>query len=181
MARCAFALALGLVLAAVGLAQKPNAVAAAAQKDIVDLAQTLRDGKTQLVAEKVTAIKARHTLDNLMTVFKIREKGGLGFEMKVIALQRSERGPSAVLKKESADLIKLAHVTSAMAAITRAYPPGGGKAGDKKRWNGALDEQKKASDELIKAVNANDSKSVSRAARRLLNACTVCHSSYRKV
>ena len=103
-----------------------------------------------------------------------------GVEAKIIALQRTERGPSAaVLKKEAADIIKLAEVNMAMAEIAKPYFTKAAEGKGKKDWDKWLDEQKKASEDLIKAVKASDSKAVAKAAKELLASCTDCHSVFR--
>src|SRR5262245_28649542 len=99
-----------------------------AQKDVLDVVKLVEAGKDKDVTTKVAAIKKKDVeLNHLMHVYKLKEKGGLGFgekpedksgvEAKIIALQRG-KGPSAmVVKKEAKDLIKLAHVNIAMAEI----------------------------------------------------------------
>jgi hypothetical protein len=195
----AFALAVTLAFAAVGTAQKEekdkkDKVAKEvldARKDILDLTKTIESGKKDAVANKVAAIRKGHDLDSLMKIYQIHEKGGLGYgekpdaksgvEAKIIALQRNPRGPSpAVLKKESADLLKLAYVNIAMAEIAKPFfnKPMEGKG--KKEWDGWLDDQKKASEDLVKAVKAEDSKAVAKAAKALLDSCTDCHAVFRK-
>jgi len=163
-----------------------------ARKDVLEVFEAVKGGKADKdLAAKAAAIHKKGVdLNNLMAVYKIKEKGGVGFgekpdaksgvEAKIIALQRTERGPSATLiKKEKDDLIKLARLNVAMAEIARPHFPGpkGGK--NKKDWDKWLDDQKKASKDLMAAVNKGDGKAVSKAAKDLLATCTECHETYR--
>jgi len=189
MTKYANGLALGvaLVVATVGVAQNQKADP---QKDVLDVARVIEEGKgANAVQAKVKAIKAKgYDLDELMKVYKLKEKGGLGFGEKPAAksgieakIQALTKGlPAATLKKESKDLLKLADVNLAMAEITRPHfvKPMEGKG--KKDWDKWLDDQAKASKDLIDAVKAQDGKAVAKAARQLQNACTECHATFRQ-
>jgi len=192
MTKSALGLALGaaLVLGTVVLAQNP--AQAAARKDILDVAKAVEDGKTdKAIQAKVKAIKVKGTdLEDLMRVYKPRQKAGLGFgakpaadsgiEMKIIELQRNARGPAAAaLKRDSEDLVKMAYVTLAMAEITRPYfvKPRNGKGN--KDWQKWLDDQRQASIDLIAAVKAQNAKAVAQAAKKMVDSCTECHAAFR--
>jgi len=163
-----------------------------ARKEVLDVVKLVEGGKDdKALAGKAAEIhKKSIDLTYLMAIYRIKEKGGIGFgekpddksgiEAKIIALQRNKRGPApATLKKEAKDLIKLAQVNVAMAEIARPHFPGdkGGKT--KKDWNKWLDDQKKAAKELMEAVKKEDPKGVAKAAADLLNACTECHAEYK--
>ena len=169
-----------------------------ARKDVLDVLKDVEGGKEdKVIVAKGVAIQKKGTdLNNLMKVYKLKEKGGLGFgdkpddksglEAKIIALQRTERGPStATLKKEAKGIVKLAHVNIAMAEIGRphydAYKATG-KANGKtqKDWDRWFDDQKKAAKELIEAVKKEDGKAVAKASKDLLATCTECHAAFRK-
>jgi hypothetical protein len=193
--------ALTLALAAVSAARDDkkdkdkgeDADVVAARKEVLGVYDLVKAGKADKdVAAKAVAIQKKGVdLNYMMAVYKIKEKGGLGYggdkpdpksgiEAKIIALQRTERGPSAtVLKKEKDDLIKLAQLNVAMAEIAKPHFPGpkGGK--NKKDWDKWLDDQKKAAKDLMAAVNKGDSKAVATAAKNLLATCTECHETYR--
>jgi hypothetical protein len=194
MTKYVIGLAVGtaLVVATVVVAQLPNPAQAAAQKDVLDVAKAIEDGKgNKAIQAKVKAIKGKGTdLADLMWVYKNRQKAGLGFgakpaddsgiEKKILELQRTARGPAAAaLKRDSEDLIKMAYVTLAMAEITRPYfnKPANGKG--RMAWNKWLDDQEKASRDLIAAVKAENPKAVAQAAKNLLNSCTECHAVFR--
>jgi hypothetical protein len=194
----ALGLALTLSFAVIGTAEekkdkKVDLDVLKARNATLDLVKALEDKKGDKVVEgKVATIKKDgHELDALMKIYKPLESGGIGFagkegkengiEATIIRLQRTERGPSvATLKKEGKDIIKLAYINIAMAEIAKPYfnKPSEGKG--KKDWDKWLDDQKAAAQDLIKAVEKEDSKAVAKAARALLAACTDCHSPFRK-
>jgi hypothetical protein len=191
---CAVGLAVGVVLVvgAVGLAQAPNPAVVAARKDILDVAKAVEDGKgDKVVQAKVKAIKNKPTdLEDLMKVFKMHKKAGIGFgpkptpdsgiEVKINELQRNANGPAAAaLKKDSEDLVKMAYVTMAMAEITKPHfiKPVNGKG--KKDWDKWLDDQKQSSVDLIAAVRRGNAKAVAAAAKKLQDSCTECHAAFR--
>jgi len=193
MTKYALGLAVGAALVVgVVVAQNPNPAVVAARKDVLDVTKAVEDGKgDKAIQAKAKAIKAKGIdLDDLMAVYKTRRKGGLGFgakpaddsgiEKKIAELQRNARGPApAALKKDSEDLVKMAHVTQAMAEITRPHfaKPMNGKG--KKDWDNWLDDQEKASKDLIAAVRAMNPKAVAQAAKKLQDSCTECHAAFR--
>jgi len=194
----AVGVALTLALIAVGTARddkdkEEDKDVVAARKDVLDVFEAVSGGKGEKVlVEKATAIQKKGVdLNNLMAVYKLKEKGGVGYgekpeaksgiEAKIIALQRNKRGPApAVIKKEKDDLIKLAQLNIAMAEIAKPHFPGNKGGKNKKDWDGWLDDQKKAANDLIKAVNAGNGAAVAKAATNLLGSCTNCHDTYRQ-
>ena len=79
-----------------------------AQKDVLDVLKLVEAGKDKDVKDKVAAIKKKDVeLMHLMKVYKLKEKGGLGYgdkpddksgvEAKIISLQRTAKGPSAMV------------------------------------------------------------------------------------
>jgi len=187
--------ALALAFTAVGVARddEDDKDTIAARKDVLDVLKAVESGKGDKDLENLAAgIKKKDVeLNNLMKVYKNKDKGGLGYgvkpdaksgiESKIIELQRNARGPAvATLKKEKNDLIKLAQLNIAMSEIARPHfqKPMEGKG--KKDWDKWLDDQKAASKELIEAVKKEDGKGVAKAAKELLNSCTECHSIFRK-
>lgn len=188
--RLAFGVALTLALSAVGVARDDDEETVAARKAVLDVLQAAEGGKSDSdLKAKAEAIKKKDMeLNTLMKVYKLKEKGGLGFgakpdaksgmEAKIIALQKAPA--KATIKKEKADLLKLAYLNIAMAEIAKPHfqKPMEGK--NKKDWDKWLDEQKTAAKELIEAVNKEDGDAVSKAAKNLYNSCTECHSVFRK-
>jgi hypothetical protein len=193
MTRYALGLAVGAALVVgVVVAQNPNPAVVAARKDVLDVTKAVEDGKgDKAIQAKAKAIKNKGVdLEDLMQVYKTRQKNGLGFgakpannsgiELKIQELQRNARGPAvAALKKDSEDLVKMAHVTLAMAEITRPHfnKPMNGK--NKKDWDKWLDDQAQASKDLIAAVKAVNPKGVALAAKKMQDSCTECHAAFR--
>jgi len=160
-----------------------------AQKDVLDLAKLVEQGKESEVAGKAATIKKSYEdLNTVMHVYKPSPKGGIGFgkpaagdgiELKVIALGKRAL-PPATLKKEKDDLVKMAYINIAMAEVAAQYAPAKPKGGKgAKEWKQYASDQKKASLELIKAAQAGDPAKVKAAANNINNACNNCHSDFR--
>jgi cytochrome c556 len=160
----------------------------AAQKDILDLAKAIEDGKDgKAVATQVAAIKKKYEeLGTVMHIYKPRDKGGLGFgtapkggiEFKIRDLSKRKLAPMT-LQKEAKELLRLGYVNIALAEIAKPYfgKPKGGKG--KKDWDQHLDDQKKAAQELIAAVKAKDVNAIKKIADKLDASCNNCHSDFR--
>src|SRR5438477_9473010 len=100
--------------------------------------------------------------------YKTKQKRGIGhgsnpkhgIETKIIALGKRAL-PAGTLDKESRELIRMAYVNIAIAEIAKHYAPAKPKGGKgKKDWEAHLADQKKSSQDLIKAVKAKDPKAV---------------------
>jgi hypothetical protein len=166
-------------------------VSGARQPDVLAATQAVEQGKPdKVLVDMAAAAKAKGvTLDQLMEVYKLHQKGGLGvgakpapnsgIEAKIHELQRGKGPTPAALNKEAADLIRLANVNIAMAEMARPHFPKPMNGKNKKDWDRYLDEQKQASRDLIAAVKAGKGADVARAARSLQNACVECHASFR--
>jgi len=161
---------------------------AEARKEVLAVVKMVEEGKDdKALADRANEIRKKEIeLNHLARIYKLEEKGGLGYgenpdpksgiEAKIIALQRTAKGPSVeTLRKERKALIRLAHVNVAMAEIARPHfiKPMDGK--NKKDWDRFCDDQKKAARDLIVAVEKEDGPAVARAATELLAACTDCH------
>jgi len=179
MHRCAIGLAAGVALTLATFA------VSSAQKAPED--PGVNAARAEILA-KVAPRGGKPKLDDLVLVYKRVNRGGLGFgpqpnatsgmETKIIDLSRA--APSKVtVKMESDDLIKLAHRMIAMADLVRPHftKPMGGKG--KKDWDQWLDDQKVAAKELIRAVENEDGKAVTKAAKKLHYACGECHAAFR--
>jgi len=186
-----FGVAVTLVLTAGGGArdEREDKETVEARKEVLAVVKMVEDGKSDKeIADRAAAFRKKDVdLNYLMKVYKLKERGGLGYgenpeprsglEAMIIALGRG-KGPSAgTLKKERKALIKLAQVNVAMAEIARPHHPGKKFGKDQKEWDKWLDDQKQAARDLIDAVKKEDGPAVARAAKELLAACTDCHSS----
>jgi cytochrome c556 len=96
-------------------------------------------------------------------------------EQKLIDLGKRELSAEA-LKKESADLTRLAHINQVVGEMTRSYAPARPFLGrGKKEWEQDVTALKKASQDLLKAVKASDPRAVKAAVSRINAACNSCH------
>ncbi len=191
MTRYVRGLVFGLGLLAIGLTtaraldDKDDKEVKAAQKDVLDLCKEIAGGKN--VSSRAAEIKKKYEdLNTVMHAYKPKAKGGIGFgsnpkdgiETKVISL--GKRVPAGSLDKEGPELIRMANINIAIAEIAKHYAPAKPKGGKgKKDWETHLADQKKESQDLIKAVKAKDYKAVKAAANNLNNACNNCHSDFR--
>jgi hypothetical protein len=170
-------------LTGVGAFQAPeDKEAKGAREQVLQLAKEAEAGKK--VTSKAAALGKRYEdLSALKVIYKARQRGGIGFgprptygiEQKIIDVTKKVLSP-ADLKKESAELVRLAHINIVLAEATRAHTP----AKDFSRmtpklWIQYVGDMKKASQDLIKAVKASDAKGVKTAATRLNTSCNECH------
>jgi hypothetical protein len=158
-----------------------------ANDDIVDLAKEIEKGADEkAVAKKVAEIKKNHEeLGTIMTAYKPKAKGGIGYgekgvsiEIKLGDMEKNRGIAPATLKKEEAELVKMAYVNIAIAEIAKAYPQKKGGKGEKE-WNKHNDDQKKAAMELIAAIKGGEQNAVKNAAKKLNAACYDCHGNFR--
>src|SRR5262249_10579659 len=144
-----FALAATLLLAAVVLTGRylPEVWAQAAggaNKDVLDLAKDLQEGKDG--AAKVADIRKKYELEDVMHVFKPSTKGGIGYdggprgatdgiELKVINLSKTALSADE-LARQKLPLAKLAYINAAIADVATKYAPDKPKGGKgAKEWN----------------------------------------------
>jgi hypothetical protein len=151
---------------------------------LVELAKASEAGKD--LSKSAKAILQRHDLDEIKQALRQREKGGVGvgkwqqgkangIESKLLILAR--RDPTAAqLKAESADLLKMTHVLIASAEVTKVGAPNYNSSSRRKRYLQDCDEMKGGSLDLLKAVKDSDTKATRKAALRIQNACSGCHS-----
>lgn len=184
-------LAFGLVLfssSATGHFFDEKADIKKAQKDILDLAKKIEEGKD--VGSDCAAIRKKYEeLNTLMHSFKPSPKGGIGtglepkagdgIEVKIINLGKRALSPAALTKEKSA-IVKLGYINAALAEISMHYAPEKPKGGKgAKEWKAYCEEMKKASMELVEAANAGKLPAIKTAATNLNNSCNNCHSDFR--
>jgi hypothetical protein len=182
MTRAARGLAFGSVLVlGAGLLSARAQDLRGVGKDVADLAREAEAGTD--VSKKAAALAKRYARTGaVMRVYSPRARGGIGFgprgegiEYKFLDL--GERPLSAAaLKKESPDLLQLAHVNMVVAEVLRGHAPEKPVAGrGKKEWVRDLEGLKRGSQALLQAVKAGDPKAVQVAAVRINGACNSCH------
>jgi hypothetical protein len=150
-------------------------------KEVLDLAREAESGKD--VTAKAASLRKRFgNARAAMRLFNPRSAGGLGFgprgvaiEWKLVNLGEDGISPEE-LKKEAADLRRVAQVNLVLAEVTRGFAPEKPFLGrGKKEWDRDVDAMKAASRELLKAVQAGSPKDVQTAVGRINNACNSCH------
>jgi cytochrome c556 len=156
-----------------------------AQKDILDLADMLANGKN--IGARAAALKKKYEdLEQIMNSYKPGNKGGIGYgkkkegiELKLIAMGKEALAAGA-LKKEKDDLLKMAYINLAIAEVASHYAPAKPKAGKgAAQWKKYTSDQKKAVAELVKAINASSPAKVKAAANDINSACNGCHADFR--
>jgi hypothetical protein len=170
-------MAVAVAILAAGHAQDAKSPA----REVLALARESEEGKD--VTKKAAALKKHFArVRAAMNLYNPRSRNGIGFGSRGVAIERKlveleEEVPSAeTLKKESAELTRVAHLTLVMAEITRTFAPDKPFLGKgKKEWERDVDAMKAASQELLKAIKDSSPKAVQTAAARLNNACNNCH------
>ena len=181
MANCWRGLVPGMVvvvgLLAVGQAQEVRGPA----REVVELAREAEAGKD--VEKKAVALRKRfRNARAAMNLFNPRSRGGIGVGPRGTAIEQALIGleeealTAQALKKESAELVRVAHITLVMAEITDGFPPAKPFLGKgKKEWERDVGAMKKAARDLLKALEARSPREVKAAATRINTACTNCH------
>jgi hypothetical protein len=178
---CCRGLLLGAAAALAMLAAGRAQDAKSSGKAVLDLAREAEAGKD--VAKKAAALRNRfRTAAAAMRLYNPRSRGGLGFgprgdgiEGKLVDLGEQVLA-DATLKKESAELKRVAGINLVMVEITRGFAPEKPFLGrGKKEWERDLEALKKAAVDMAKAVDAGSPKDVQAAAVRINNACNNCH------
>jgi len=172
-------LALGLcLLAGTSSYSADKAEVVAARQAVLDLAAGKGDPKD---------IAKKHQLEDVMTGFKLRSKGGIGFgpaaapgpdgiEAKIIALSKREL-PAEQLKKEAADIAKMIDNTKAIGEISAHYTDPAKKAPAK--WKKFNDDMIQATKDVQDAVKGNNPAKVKIAIGKLSSSCNDCHTEFR--
>jgi hypothetical protein len=181
MTSCCRGLALAVTLAlgvlAAGRAQDAKGLAG----QVLELARQAGAGKD--VAARAAALGKRFkSARAAMRLYNPRARGGIGFGPRGAGIERrlvdlGEQPPGAeALKKDAAELARVAHVNLVMAEAVRCYAPEKPFLGrGKKEWDRDLEAMKAGSRALLKALEAGDPKAVQAAATRINNACNSCH------
>jgi cytochrome c556 len=155
-----------------------------AQKDVLDLAKQIADGKdVQIAADKIS--KKYEDLNTIMYAFKPKAKKGIGVGAKGEGIEQKIQSmgkraiPAGTLQKQKADLIKMAYINIAIANLTMNRPvkPKGGKGA--KEWKEHTTEMKNSSLELIEAIKSGSSAKVKAVSTKLETSCNNCHTDFR--
>lgn len=172
---------LGLMILAGTLASGRAQAVKDLPKAVLDLAVESEAGKD--VSAKTAALKKKFSgVPVVMRLYNARSRGGIGFGSRGVRIERrlidlGETGIDAeTLKKESAELKRVAHINLIMAELTRGFAPAKPFLGrGKKEWERDVDALKTGSNDLLKALTENDPKAVQAAAVKINKACNSCH------
>jgi len=142
---------------------------------------------TKAIAE----LAKKYSLDELMHVFKFRNKGGLGvgptagaitpdgIEAKLQGLQKKE-ADKADLAKNGKAYATIGEVSLILAEISEALTPKDKKGEkDPKKWKEFVEKMRQGSKDLIVTSNKGDAKGLKLAAKNLNDSCVECHSIFR--
>jgi hypothetical protein len=179
------ALGLGLLMVAAGQGadDEEQKVIQEAQQAVVQLMHAMDKGGDAKPQAAAIFAKYKDDLKAVMTIFKPRDKGGLGvgpkakgdgIELKIISLGKRALA-KADLAKQQSDLEQIARVSKAMAEVADQYP----QPKNQKMWTQFDEEMRKGADELMQAARSGDPKAVKTAANNLNASCTNCHATFR--
>jgi cytochrome c556 len=193
-ARLAIGAATGLaVLFCLALETRANLAlegADAAKVDVNKMVDKLGD------ANFAQGVAKANGIEDVMHLFKPRNKGGFGIgampppaaagvkdsiELTIIDLSNDKKGfTKEFVGKYSADLVKAAKQTQAIAEINTHYAPKEKKgAKDPAVWKQLTGEMKTGAGDLAKAAEAKDPAAVKAAATKLNASCVRCHEIFR--
>jgi hypothetical protein len=148
--------------------------------------------KPEELKKQAAAVAAKKMdLEDIMTVFKPREKHGVGvgkpkeitpdgIEQKIIALGKNRPMAKMDLTKQGPALVRMGEITLAIGEVAEHYAPKERK-GDKdpKEWKRTNDDMLKFSKALIEAAKKEDPAALKAAAQSLNNSCAACHAKFR--
>jgi len=160
-----------------------------AQKDILKLAKDIEAAKK---VDTAAIRKKYEELEPIMHAFKPFAKGGIGFDQKKgpedgieVKIQNLAKDSisAGTLRRDKANLIKIAQVNIAIGRIAQHYAPEKPKPGGKgpKDWKKYNDDMIKAAQDFIKAAKAEDPAKLKAAATEINSACNKCHSDFRDI
>ncbi|MSR30535.1 MAG: hypothetical protein EXR99_03420 [Gemmataceae bacterium] len=147
----------------------------------------------KLDSKGVAELTKKYSLDELMQVFKLRTKGGLGvgekagaispdgIEAKLQGLQKKAPDKSDLAKNGKA-YAAIGEISLVLAEIADTHPDSPKeKKGEKdpKKWKEFVGKMKEGAKDLVTASNKGDSPGVKTAAKILNDSCIECHGIFR--
>lgn len=160
----------------------PNPKMIAAVNMLADMV-IKKDPKAKVEA---AAIDKSYGFDELMRLFALRDRGGIGIGAKTDSfrpdgiesafINYEKRISSSILKKSADKLERAAYISAALALVTEASAPKKkrGKK-DPKVWRQWSDVMYKSSLDLAVAFKAQDTTKVKAAAKSFNLSCEKCH------
>ncbi len=160
------------------------------KEGVLKIADAIKKGDSAGADKMAMSLaKKLEGLDELMELFKKREKGGIGvglkagvvtvgdgIEMKLVTMGRD--APSgATLKKEGEALEEMGYAIAAMAKVTKYKPAPKANA---KEWSGWSEDMAAAGLKLSEAAKSKGAADLKTASSKINASCNACHSKYRK-
>lgn len=154
---------------------------------VLKIADALKKGDAASADKDAAALAKSKDLDEVMDLFKKRDKGGIGvgskkdvavpdgIEVKLVALGRD--APSAgALKKEGEALEEMGYVIAAVAKVAKLKPAPKSKSAE---WNSWCDDMAANAVKLSAAAKGQVAADVKTLAKKINDSCNACHSKYR--
>lgn len=154
--------------------------------DVRKIADSIKSGdKSGAEAMAAKTAKKAEELGDIMHLFKMRNKGGLGVgpmpQAKSDGIETRLRDIARDPPSKTTDLEQMGYDTAAIALITKVMAPakdmGKKKASDFKRW---ADEMYDTGVSLAKAAKAGGGQDVKGVAAKVNASCNSCHSVFRE-
>jgi hypothetical protein len=155
------------------------------------IAKAVAQNKTDDAKKQAAELKKKKELGDVMNMFKLRTKGGLGIgpkagavtpdgiEAKVGALAKKKL-TAAEAKNQAPDLEQMADDIAAISHVGDANTPTKKDAEkDPNKWTKWMDEMRKGSQDLKKAAKAKDPNAIREAAKKTNDSCSNCHGVFR--
>jgi len=185
-------LALGLVIT---LAGRSTGGEEKYKKSVLKIAAAIEKGNSAAAQAEAKALakslKDFDEIEDVMSVFKLREKNGIGvgtkpnaiipdgIELKLLAIGRDAPG-QATVNKEAEALEKMSYVIAAVAEVAIARPPDKDEGKKKKKdwleWSASME---KAALDLAAAAKTKNPTAIRNAAAKLNSNCNECHGTFR--
>jgi len=185
-------LALGVVIT---LAGRSTGGEEKYKKSVLKIAAAIEKGDSAAAKAEAKALakslKDFDEIEDVMAVFKLRDKNGIGvgtkpnaivpdgIELKLLAIGRDAPSQNAV-NKEAEALEKMSYVIAAVAEVAIARPPDKDEGKKKKkdfiRW---AKEMREAAPGLAAAAKSKSPAEIQKAAAKINSVCTSCHSTFK--
>jgi hypothetical protein len=171
-----------------GRGQQDDKEVKEAKEAVTKLVNAMRQGGN--AGPQAAEVAKKVEIENLMIVFKPRNKGGFGIgpspgkvspdgiEQKIINMGRRPLTKNQVAQQKE-PLIEMAERVQAVAEITQHYMPPKKAGANPANWKKYTQEMKKSAQDLAGALKGGDPKMIKAAATDLNAACTNCHGDFR--
>jgi hypothetical protein len=173
-----------------GRGQQDDKEVKEAKEAVAKLVNAMRQGGD--AGPQAAEVAKKVEIENLMIVFKPRNKGGFGIgpspgkvspakdgiEQRIITMGRLALKKDQVAKQKE-PLIEMAERVQAVAEITQHYMPPKKAGATPANWKKYTQEMKKSAQDLAGALKGGDPMKIKAAATDLNASCTNCHGDFR--